>query len=389
MKTLHRIYFNDSKDMGAVSSESVDLVVTSPPYPMIQMWDKIFIQSNPAIRQALADQSGMATFELMHKELDRVWYEIFRVLKFGGLVCVNIGDATRTVGKEFSLYPNHSRIMAQMLDVGFSALPEILWRKQTNAPNKFMGSGMLPAGAYVTLEHEHILILRKGSKRIFKSFEEKQKRRESAIFWEERNAWYSDVWFDLKGTAQKMHADDARNRSAAFPFEIPYRLISMFSVKEDTVLDPFLGTGTTMRAAMAAGRNSIGFEIEPGFRKAIISGLTGAKESAKVTITSRLDSHMAFVNQIHDSGGGFKYTNKHYGFPVVTNQETELVLNIPELIAETGDDTFKVRYVDEPDKDKLADPQASKRPLFAFSLNGKNPDAKISPKKQTQRRLFD
>jgi DNA modification methylase len=344
METIHRIFFQNSKDMSILSPESVDLVVTSPPYPMIQMWDKVFIQLNPAIRKALTDQRGMAAFEMMHKELDRVWDEIFRLLKFGGLACINIGDATRTIGNDFKLYPNHSRILAKMLDIGFSALPEILWRKQTNAPNKFMGSGMLPAGAYVTLEHEHILILRKGPKRAFKSATEKRRRRKSAIFWEERNAWYSDVWFDLKGTAQKMAADDVRDRSAAFPFEIPYRLINMFSVKEDKVLDPFLGTGTTMLAAIAAGRNSNGFEIEPDFRKAILSGLTVVKELTKVKTTNRLDNHMAFVNQRHASGGKFKYRNKHYGFPVVTNQETELLFDIPELIAETGDNTFKVRY---------------------------------------------
>ncbi len=389
METLHRIFFQNSKDMSAVSPESVDLVVTSPPYPMIQMWDEAFIQLNPAIGEALTDQRGMAVFEMMHEELDRVWQEIFRILKFGGLACINIGDATRTVGRQFKLYPNHSRIISKMLDFGFSALPEILWRKQTNAPNKFMGSGMLPAGAYVTLEHEHILILRKGSKRVFKSSEEKQKRRESAIFWEERNAWYSDVWFDLKGAAQKMETGDLRNRSAAFPFEIPYRLISMFSVKEDTVLDPFLGTGTTMCAAIAAGRNSIGFEIEPDFRKAIISGLTRGKELAKVKITSRLDSHMAFVNQKHDSGGGFKYRNKHYGFPVMTNQETELLFHIPELIAETGDNIFKVRYIDNPLKKNATDPQESAIPQLSNSSNEDRPDAKPTAKKQIQLRLLD
>ena len=74
----------------------------------------------------------------------------------------------------FVLYPNHARILNSLLDIGFSVLPDILWRKQTNAPNKFMGSGMLPAGAYVTLEHEYVLIVRKGSKREFKTEDEKR-----------------------------------------------------------------------------------------------------------------------------------------------------------------------------------------------------------------------
>ena len=79
-----------------------------------------------------------------------------------------------------------------MLELGFTALPCILWRKQTNAPNKLMGSGMLPAGAYVTLEYEYVLILRKGPKREFSRDEDKKRRLESVIFWEERNIWFSD-----------------------------------------------------------------------------------------------------------------------------------------------------------------------------------------------------
>jgi DNA modification methylase len=389
METIHRIFFQNSKDLKTLSNESIDLVVTSPPYPMIKMWDAVFARLNPAIRKALTDQRGMAAFEMMHKELDRVWDEIFRLLKFGGLACINIGDATRTIGNDFRLYPNHSRILVKMLDIGFSALPEILWRKQTNAPNKFMGSGMLPAGAYVTLEHEHILILRKGPKRVFDSSADKRVRRESAIFWEERNAWYSDVWFDLKGTTQKMKYEDVRKRSAAYPFEIPYRLINMFSVKGDTVVDPFLGTGTTMIAAVAAGRNCLGFEIEPDFRKPILSGMSAAAKLSYEKIKNRLEGHMAFVKQRLESGDGFKYTNKHYGFPVVTNQETELLFELPESITETGANIFKVCYFDKPLKENVTDRQGFTGIQLSSSLNDNKLEAKPKPKKQIQLRLLD
>ena len=108
-----------------------------------------------------------------------------------------------------------------------------------------MGSGMLPAGAYVTLEHEHILVLRKGNKRNFKTPEEKLRRQKSAFFWEERNLWFSDLWEDLKGTKQNNIDKNIRERSGAYPFELAYRLINMLSLREDKVLDPFLGTGTT------------------------------------------------------------------------------------------------------------------------------------------------
>ena len=165
MKTNHKVYFGSSSNMNELSDSTIDLMVTSPPYPMIEMWDEIFSKQNPAIGEALQEENGNKAFELMNKELDKVWKEVYRVLIDGGFACINIGNATRKIGDEFKLYSNHSRILEYCISLGFSSLPEILWRKQTNAPNKFMGSGMLPAGAYVTLEHEHILILRKGNKR--------------------------------------------------------------------------------------------------------------------------------------------------------------------------------------------------------------------------------
>ncbi len=97
----------------------------------------------------------------MHDILNRAWEECHRVLSDNGFVCINIGDATRTLGKEFRLFPNHAAIIDFFLKKGCCALPDIHWRKPTNAPNKFMGSGMYPAGAYVTYEHEYILIFRK------------------------------------------------------------------------------------------------------------------------------------------------------------------------------------------------------------------------------------
>ena len=136
--------------MRCIEDESIDLVVTSPPYPMIEMWDEIMSLQNPFIKEALARNPSEA-FEMMHQELDEVWKECFRVLKEGGMMCINIGDATRTINKEFKLFNNHTRIVNSCLSIGFTNLPNIIWRKQTNAPNKFMGSGMLPCGAYVTL----------------------------------------------------------------------------------------------------------------------------------------------------------------------------------------------------------------------------------------------
>lgn len=348
METNHKILIGNSINMEAVSSESVDFMVTSPPYPMIEMWDEIFGLQSSSVKKALEKGDGTNAFELMHQVLDPVWKEVYRVLKVGGFACINIGDATRTINGNFVLYPNHMRILKRALDLGFRALPCILWRKQTNAPNKFMGSGMLPAGAYVTLEHEYILILRKGPKRVFKKEEEKRIRRESAIFWEERNSWYSDVWFDVKGTPQALNHKDLRLRSAAYPFELVYRLLNMYSAKGDTVLDPFWGTGTTTAAAIASGRNSIGYEINPALENVIDRINKVIVDSSKQLIRKRLAKHMEFVVHRLKTKGGFKYENKHYGFPVMTAQEKDLILNDPLDITQSEGGEFEVNYSDKP-----------------------------------------
>ena len=347
MKTTHKILFGNAKDMKQVKDNSVDLMITSPPYPMIEMWDEIFSKQNSAIGDALKDRDGNQAFELMNKELDKVWKEVYRVLKDGGIACINIGDATRKIGEEFRLYSNHSRILQYCLKLGFSILPEILWRKQTNAPNKFMGSGMLPAGAYVTLEHEFILVLRRGNKREFNTKEDKLRRQRSAYFWEERNVWFSDVWEDLKGTRQNDIDKKIRERSGAYPFELAYRLINMFSLREDSVLDPFLGTGTTTRAAMATGRNSVGIEIDANFKDHLFSRFMNIVDFSNQLIENRIVTHLRFVQERTQARGGLGYTSKVYGFPVMTSQETEITFDELSKIVKK-DDEVEIEYRGKP-----------------------------------------
>jgi modification methylase len=343
MKTTHKVFFGNANSMKEVEDNTIDLMVTSPPYPMIEMWDEIFSAQNPAIGEALKKEDGNHAFELMNKELDKVWKEVSRVLKSGGFACINIGNATRKIGKEFKLYSSHSRILEYCISLGFSALPEILWRKQTNAPNKFMGSGMLPAGAYVTLEHEHILVLRKGNKREFKTEDDKLRRKRSAFFWEERNLWFSDIWEDLKGTKQASIDKSIRERSGAYPFELSYRLINMYSLREDTVLDPFLGTGTTTYSAIATARNSVGFEIDDRFDKHIYSKTGDLVKFANQLLENRITNHLKFVESRVKTKGTLGYTSQVYGFPVMTNQETEITFDELKKITKRSND-FKVEY---------------------------------------------
>ena len=343
MATNHRIYFSDARNLSQLADASIDLVVTSPPYPMISMWDALFTSLNAEIGVALEQGQGTLAFDLMNRELDKVWQELDRVVKPSGFVCINIGDATRTIGGQFQLYSNHSRIISAFTQRSFQSLPLILWKKTTNAPNKFMGSGMLPAGAYVTLEHEYILIFRKGGKREFKTAEQKKNRNESAIFWEERNQWFSDTWA-LKGVRQKMHKANVRDRNAAFPFELPYRLINMYSVRGDTVLDPFLGTGTTTGAAMASQRNSVGFEKDHSFSDIIRESIHQVKDIADKLVFQRIEDHLSFASDYQKSKKLLKHVNEPYGFPVMTKQETLLRLNRIQNIQYTDPSHISVDY---------------------------------------------
>jgi DNA modification methylase len=355
METKHKILFQDARELKPLEDHSVDLMITSPPYPMIQMWDEMFSEQNPKIKEALNNKDGKTAFELMNQELDKVWGEVYRVLKPGGIACINIGDATRTINGNFKLYSSSSRITNHCIKIGFSSLPKILWKKTTNAPNKFMGSGMMPPGAYVTLEHEYILIFRKGGKREFKKADEKSNRQESSFFWEERNIWFSDIWEGLNGVLQKLKDERIRDRSAAYPFELAYRLINMFSVKGDVVLDPFFGTGTTMLASMASERNSIGVEIDPNFKDTILERVSAIKDYSNKLIRERIKKHLEFVKKREAEKGPLKYTNEPYGFKVMTRQELGLQFCDLKNVEEIGETEFRVEYTKEPQKIAIID----------------------------------
>ncbi len=330
METVHRIFIKNSSRMDEIESNTIDLIVTSPPYPMIEMWDSLFSKLNEKTQVALQEGAGFKAFNLMHAELENVWCEVVRVVKPGGIVCINIGDATRKISNNFQLFPNHIRVIMFFQNNGFVVLPSILWRKPTNSPNKFLGSGMLPTNAYVSLEHEYILIFRKGDekRKLPPAFEH---RYHSAYFWEERNKWFSDIWLDLKGVSQKMdnqirNKEKLRERSAAFPLKLPYRLINMFSIYEDIILDPFWGKGTTTFAAMISGRNSIGYEINSEFLESFKTDLKDLKNTAQSINSKRLKDHIDFIKNYKKKGKDPKYKAKNYEFSVITKQETEILL---------------------------------------------------------------
>lgn len=324
--TKHKMVSCSSNDTkGIITDKSVGLVITSPPYPMIQMWDICFSSQSPAVENALKKHKYEDAFEEMHIVLDKTWEDIDRVLIDGGVVCVNVGDANRNCDGCFKMFSNHSRIIAKFLSMGYDVLPDIHWRKPTNAPNKFMGSGMYPPCAYVTYEHEYILIFRKGMNRIF-SAKEKKLRHQSAYFWEERNIWFSDLW-DLNGVKQQLKETVTRDRSAAFPFELAYRLINMYSIKEDLVYDPFAGTGTVMKAAMLSERNSINVEIDTDLCQDTIRTVEADKKLLNTYIDHRIQCHLKFLDSQPDEKKAMLYQNSNHPFKVKTKQETEILIS--------------------------------------------------------------
>jgi len=239
-----RLLKGDARTLAGVDDRSVELVLTSPPYPMVPQWDELF------------RELGARSHAEMLKVLSDAWRACHRVLVPGGLLAIVIGDALRRGEDGFRLWPNHAATLLDAERLGFRPLPYVLWKKPTNRPNAYLGSGFLPPNAYVTLDCEYVLLLRKGDLR---RFPRKDPRRAASRFSRaQRDLWFSQVWEDVRGARQKGPA----GRTGAFPPALADRLVRMFSVVGDTVLDPFAGTGTTLWAAAGLGRNAIGVELD-------------------------------------------------------------------------------------------------------------------------------
>jgi site-specific DNA-methyltransferase (adenine-specific) len=202
-------------------------------------------------------------YEDFLNELGKVWKEMHRILVPGGrLVCV-VGDvclSRRNFGRHV-VFPLHSDIAVICRKIGFDNLNPIIWHKISNASyeinngSKFLGKPYEP-NAIIKNDIEFILMQRKPGG--YRQPTERQ-RKLSMISKEEYNKWFQQFW-NITGASTREHP-------APFPLELAYRLVRMFSFSGDTVIDPFCGSGTTMVAAMKAGRNSIGIDIDPEYCK--------------------------------------------------------------------------------------------------------------------------
>jgi site-specific DNA-methyltransferase (adenine-specific) len=249
-KTLHRFVQGDARDLGFIPDGSVHLVITSPPYWTL----KEYIDS--------PDQLGhVKDYEDFLEALRQVWAECYRVLAPGGrLVCV-VGDVclSRREHGRHVVVPLHADICVICRNLGFDNLNPIIWHKIANANfevnngTKFLGKPYEP-NAIIKNDIEFILMQRKPGG--YRKPTEAQ-REASRMSKKEYDQWFQQFW-TITGASTKNHP-------APFPLELAYRLVRMFSFVGDTVLDPFLGSGTSSIAAMKCGRNSIGVEVEPAY----------------------------------------------------------------------------------------------------------------------------
>jgi DNA modification methylase len=252
LPTHHKLVLGDSRDLKKIEASSVHLVVTSPPY-----WT---LKEYPRVNGQLGQIVEYATFL---KELDKVWRQCYRVLVPSGRLVIVVGDVllSRREHKRHQVIPLHADIQVRCRRLGFDNLAPIFWYKIANAAYEAKGNGggflgkPYEPNAVIKHDVEYILMERKpGSYRS----PDPLTRLLSAISAEKHGVWFRQIWSDIRG-------ESTRNHPAPFPVELADRLIRMFSFANDTVLDPFAGTGTTMIAAARAGRNSIGIEIDPTY----------------------------------------------------------------------------------------------------------------------------
>lgn len=251
METKHSAIISDVRTaIKEIEKKSIQLVVTSPPYWNIKDYDNDRqIGYNQSYKEYLNDLSG-------------IWSECHKILSPGCKLVINIGDQfirAKDNNGVYEIIPIHKDIIECCQKLGFIFLGNIIWQKisttKTTGGCCWMGSIYYPRDGYVTYEHEYIMLFKKAGKAPNASKEMKEL---SKLPEEYRSKWFRGIWNDLMPTRQKDHC-------AMFPVELPERLIRMFTFANETVLDPFTGSGTTMQAAQKWNRNSIGIELNPEY----------------------------------------------------------------------------------------------------------------------------
>jgi len=244
----HTIINGDSREMSELADESVHLVVTSPPYWQLKDY-------------GTENQIGFHDdYQTYINHLNLTWKECMRVLHKGCRLCINIGDqfARSTYYGRYKIIPIHAEIIKFCETIGFDFMGQIIWQKtttmNTSGGASIMGSYPHPRNGIVKLDFEYILLFKKQGDAPKPTAEQKEL---SKMTNEEWNTYFNGHWY-FTGAKQDKHL-------AMFPEELPHRLIKMFSFPNETVLDPFMGSGTTALSARKLNRNSVGYEINSDF----------------------------------------------------------------------------------------------------------------------------
>lgn len=231
VELLDKILCQSSESMTGLPNNSIHLMITSPPYNAQKEYDQ--------------DLSLDEYLDL----LNRVWQETYRVLVPGGRVCINIANLGRK-----PYLPLHALIIEQLLEIGYLMRGEIIWDKAASAsPSTAWGSWCSASNPVLRDVHEYILVFSK------QGFKRPREERENTIRKEDFLAWTKSVWEFKAVQARKI------GHPAPFPVELPHRCIQLYSYKDDVVLDPFAGSGTTCLAAKQDDRHFVGYEINPEY----------------------------------------------------------------------------------------------------------------------------
>ncbi len=278
--TSHDLILGDARPATALPENSIHLVVTSPPYWTLKRYHEH------------DDQLGHVTdYDEFITAIDEVWSNCYRALVPGGRLIINVGDiclSRRKNNGRHTVVPLHATIQEHCKTIGFDNLATIIWHKIANANYEVGGGGGFLGKPYepnavIKNDIEFVLMQRKpGGYRSPTKLE----RILSVISEPNYQLWFRQIWSDLRGTSNPKHP-------APYPLEFAERLIRMFSFVGDTVLDPFMGTGTTSLACARWGRNSIGIELDATYFDSARARIAaqGADLYVSSSVTTRVHEH--------------------------------------------------------------------------------------------------
>lgn len=279
-KTTHELIHGDARAASSLDRNSIHLVVTSPPYWTLKRYNEH------------DDQLGhIVEYDEFVAGLDEVWRNCYQALAPGGRLVINVGDvclSRRKNNGRHTVVPLHATIQERCKAIGFDNLASIIWYKIANAQYEVAGGGGFLGKPYepnavIKNDIEFVLMQRKPGGYRSPSARE---RLLSVISAENYQAWFRQIWSDLRGTSTSGHP-------APYPLEFAERIVRMFSFVGDTVLDPFMGTGTTNLACARWGRNSIGIEVDAAYFQQARKRMTTYSDDLYLssTVTTRVHEH--------------------------------------------------------------------------------------------------